>query len=774
MSELQNTQPETLKGQRGKSQDQNNEKDANFGLLGKSILQSLPVGVIAFDRNLKIIEANAQANNLLILDEYIDKSLSAGTTNSAIAYHGWAEQLKSVINEGKSYNFDSVSYTHKGRTKLLRIICTPLKQTETQNILGGTVILEDITERKGAENALRESEERFHAAFERGAIAMAITSLDNKLMKVNPAFCQMLGFTEAELTNCRWADITHPDDVAANLAGLQQIIRGEKNSFRMEKRYIGKDGNIIWSDMSTAVVRDTTGNPLYIVTHIQDITERKRTEDALQETQERLALAADAAQLGMYDWNIPTGQIYWTKQHELIFGYPPTITTATTTAHTYEDWSQRVHPDDLSGVEKLLHRAKAERTTFKAEYRIILSDGTIRWIHEQGQFYCSSNGKAMRLLGVVTDITDRKQAEEALLESELKFRTLFEAANDAIFLMDFDIFIGCNEKTVQMYGCTTKDQLIGKTPYFFSPAKQPDGQDSKEEALTKIRAALRGEPQFFEWQHRHLDDSTFDAEVSLQVIELGGKKFIQAIVRDVTEKVKIQRQLATTEKLAAVGKLASKVAHELNNPLDGILRYINLAIRTVEQEKLEKPKEYLNQCRRGLMRMVQIVSELLEFSRSTYRPFEYVKIEQIIDDAIKTMEENAEAAKVRIITQYHPGTPKVRMGNLFQVFSNLIKNAIAAMPEGGELKISTCFSEDKAIVAEFRDTGTGFPAEHAHLLFEPFFTTKEKGKGTGLGLAICKDIVERYEGRITAENAAGGGSIFTVWLPIKPESGYID
>ncbi len=385
MSELQNTQPEILKGQGGAAQGLSNEKNTSFDVLCKSIFQSLPIGVIAFDRNLKIIEANAQANNLLVLDERIDKTLAGGTNNPAVSEQGWMEQLTSVIKDGKFYRFDSVNYTKKNRTRLLQVVCAPLKETETQKISGGMVTVEDVT-----------------------------------------------------------------------------------------------------------------------------------------------------------------------------------------------------------------------------------------------------------------------------------------------------------------------------------------------------------------------------------------------------EKAKIQQQLATTEKLATVGKLASKVAHELNNPLDGILRYINLAIRTVEQENLEKPKEYLNQCRRGLMRMVQIVSELLEFSRSTYRPFEPVRIEQIIDDAIKTMEVNAEAAKVRIITQYHPGTPKVRMGNLFQVFSNLIKNAIAAMPEGGELKISTCFSEDKAIVAEFRDTGTGFPAEHAHLLFEPFFTTKEKGKGTGLGLAICKDIVERYEGRITAENAAGGGSIFTVWLPIKPESGYID
>jgi signal transduction histidine kinase len=134
------------------------------------------------------------------------------------------------------------------------------------------------------------------------------------------------------------------------------------------------------------------------------------------------------------------------------------------------------------------------------------------------------------------------------------------------------------------------------------------------------------------------------------------------------------------------------------------------------------------------------------------------------------METGAETASVKIITQYHPDIPRIRSGNLFQVFCNLIKNAIAAMPNGGELKITTRMTENKTIIAEFRDTGTGFPPEHAELLFEPFFTTKEKGKGTGLGLAICKDIVERYNGRITSQNAPEGGSIFTVYLPLATEN----
>jgi signal transduction histidine kinase len=238
------------------------------------------------------------------------------------------------------------------------------------------------------------------------------------------------------------------------------------------------------------------------------------------------------------------------------------------------------------------------------------------------------------------------------------------------------------------------------------------------------------------------------------------------ILEDVSEKVNMQRKLANAERLAAVGKRASKVAHELNDPLDGTLRYINLAMRIVERENLEKPKEYLTQCRQGLMRMVQIVSELLEFSRRTCTPLEHVKIEQIIEDAVKTMESRAEALNIRIIRNYTPGMPQIRSGNLFQVFCNLAKNALDAMPDGGELRISTRSAADDTIEVEFRDTGTGLPPENAEVIFEPFFTTKDRGKGTGLGLAICRDIIESCHGRIHAGNAPDGGSIFTVNLPV--------
>ena len=234
-----------------------------------------------------------------------------------------------------------------------------------------------------------------------------------------------------------------------------------------------------------------------------------------------------------------------------------------------------------------------------------------------------------------------------------------------------------------------------------------------------------------------------------------------------TQKDIMRDRSAQTERLAGIGKFASKIAHELNNPLDGILRYLNLAIRSIEQENFDKPKEYLVQCRQGLMRMVQILRELLEYSRNNYALAEEpVALEKIIQESIKTIEAKLDRANIQITCNFLMELPKVRSGNLFQVFCNLVKNAFDSMPDGGELTISTRLESNNTILIEFRDTGSGFDPKDKEVLFEPFFTTKDKGKGTGLGLSICRDIIERYQGRITAENATETGSIFTIYLPL--------
>lgn len=225
------------------------------------------------------------------------------------------------------------------------------------------------------------------------------------------------------------------------------------------------------------------------------------------------------------------------------------------------------------------------------------------------------------------------------------------------------------------------------------------------------------------------------------------------------------------ERLASIGKRTARVAHELNNTLDGAMRYVNLTMRIIEQEDLDKPKEYLIHCQKALTQMSRIVRDLLEFSRGGHISAEYVPLEILIEDVIKSLEHRAVNSNVKISRNYMLGSPFTVNVNLFHVFCNLARNALDAMPDGGELVISTQQAKDKTIEVEFRDTGTGLPVSDPEAIFEPFFTTKDRDKGTGLGLAICRDIIESQGGHITAENAPEGGSIFTVYLPSKSQAG---
>ena len=239
------------------------------------------------------------------------------------------------------------------------------------------------------------------------------------------------------------------------------------------------------------------------------------------------------------------------------------------------------------------------------------------------------------------------------------------------------------------------------------------------------------------------------------------------VIEDVTARLSMERRLAVSERLAAVGKLAAKVAHELNNPLDGIMRYINLAIRVSETEGgPEKVVRYLGEARKGLGRMVQILGELLEFSRSSFGTYEEANVNRYVEDAVNAMQEKALRKGVNIVCNMEGVMPPLRVGsNLFQVYCNLIKNAVDAMPDGGTLTITTRLINREVVVA-FEDTGTGLP-QNVEQIFQPFFTTKPNGQGTGLGLAICKDIIEKYGGRIVAENRPEGGARFTVVVPTE-------
>ena len=235
---------------------------------------------------------------------------------------------------------------------------------------------------------------------------------------------------------------------------------------------------------------------------------------------------------------------------------------------------------------------------------------------------------------------------------------------------------------------------------------------------------------------------------------------------DITEKMDIEQELAHAERLIAIGKVAGKVAHELNNPLDGILRYVNLSLRTIEKDQAGKATDYLLHCREGLQRMAQIITELLEFSRSTHLAFETCAIDKLLEDALRALEHPLRNIDVQLIRDHTDPIPHLKSESLFQVFCNLIKNASDAMQGQGQLTI-TLQQTEKEWQVKFLDTGPGFEPDSIDDMFKPFYTTKPQGRGTGLGLAICRDILAKLDSSITAQNAPEGGGLFIVHLPLS-------
>ena len=244
--------------------------------------------------------------------------------------------------------------------------------------------------------------------------------------------------------------------------------------------------------------------------------------------------------------------------------------------------------------------------------------------------------------------------------------------------------------------------------------------------------------------------------------EAGG--VVLAMAQDVTARVSMERRLATSERLAAMGKLAAQVAHELNTPLDGILRYLGLAQRMCQTGEREKASGYIDQARAGLARMARIVGELLTFSRNGRHGVECAPLASLIDEALRAMSPAIAAAGVTVVCDLDDQACRPVVAGLFQVLCNLMKNAADAMSGGGRLTITARCSDGQASV-EFADTGPGVPPELVERIFEPFYSTKPAGRGTGLGLSICRSILERAGGRIEVAARPEGGAVFILSLP---------
>ena len=354
---------------------------------------------------------------------------------------------------------------------------------------------------------------------------------------------------------------------------------------------------------------------------------------------------------------------------------------------------------------------------------------------------------------------------------EILYQTLFETANDAIFLMRGDRFIECNPRTLQIFGCT-REQIIGQPPYRFSPPTQSEGRPSQEVATERIQAVLDGENQFFDWTHIRHDGTPFDAEVSLSRVDLEGDIYIQAIVRDVTARKRAQAALTESEarnqKLESLGVLAGGIAHDFNNILTSALGFLGLAIRRAKEHA--DAGEPLGKAQRALLRAQKLTQQLLSFSKGGAPVTRIMDLKQVISESVEFALRGANVqANLTMADELWP--VEADEGQLGQVLHNLVLNAQQAMPDGGVVRVSArnlppAGDLGPRVGVAVEDDGAGIPPDILPHIFDPYFTTKREG--SGLGLSTAYRIIQAHGGQLAATARETVGTRFLVTLPALP------
>ncbi|MCL5023769.1 MAG: DUF3365 domain-containing protein [Nitrospirae bacterium] len=357
-----------------------------------------------------------------------------------------------------------------------------------------------------------------------------------------------------------------------------------------------------------------------------------------------------------------------------------------------------------------------------------------------------------------------KESQDNLAVSELKYRRIFEGSKDAIILADCPGFIvDINNAGVELLGRRNKADLVGDVSLhdFFADEKAPDelfGRLEKDGFIKDYETVFRKE----DGDETHiLISATYRKDKNNDVCGY------ECIIKDITERKRMEERIRHADKLASVGQLAAGVAHEINNPLSLILGYSRLLMKEVPEERL---KEDLSVIRNNAQLCKKIIEDLLSFSRQTKGHYSEEDINATIESVVTAVESRFSGEGIRIARDYDASLPRVAVDadKIRQVSMNLLMNAYQAMDFAGLISVSTRYDDvRKGVTITFSDTGRGIPVDIQGRIFEPFFTTKEPGEGTGLGLAVTYGIIREHKGEITVESEQGRGTTFHVWLPVE-------
>jgi PAS domain S-box-containing protein len=647
-------------------------------------------------------------------------------------------------------------------------------------------------------------------------LGMALTGSDLRWVRVNPALCRMLGYSEDELVGHSPNEFTHPDDAGLTERGFHTMITDPRAGLDLEKRYVARDGSIIWVLVTVSASRDpATGDEIHMA-QIQDITKRKQAE---------LAYAEERHLLDEFLTHVPE-QVYFKD----LGGRFLRVSRSLAKRRGFDTPVELVGMTDFDIFDQV-HASKA----FADEQRIISTevpllefeeqeiwDGVTRggatgsrrdaWVVSTKMPLHDTSGAIIGTFGVSKDITLRKRGELALRESEGRWQTLLAHLQEIVVLVDLSGLVTYTTPSIQRWLGYEPEELVGTE---MLDKNHPDDREAVGRTFEEVQP---GEPRLVTHRVRHRDGGWHTLQSTL--ISLRDDPAIRAVLIasvDITEHVAIEEERQRLElerrvshRLEAVGQLAAGIAHEINTPLqfvgdsvsflqDAVTELLGLvssyrelmsaevAISHKERQTMMREAEeqadveYLNEripaaferTADGVARVRSIVQAMKRFSHAGGTELSPADINEAIETTLEVC--RSEYKYVAIVGLQLGEVPLVtcNAGEINQVLLNLIINAAQAIEEQhreggqlGEITISTA-AEDDHVVITVTDDGPGMPNEVQDRIYEPFFTTKEVGKGTGQGLALARASVDRHNGSLNCESSPGQGTTFTIHLPIR-------
>ncbi len=650
------------------------------------------------------------------------------------------------------------------------------------------VTLTDIGESKRAEAVQRESEERLRVALTAAAaIGFVWDAASDAVVRYFSTVPSLPVNVDAPEPVAAVRARVHPDDVGLFEAGVAECLV-EGTEYRNLYRVVDPGGSIRWLQEWGTLSRDAAGRPLRLTGISIDVTDRKRAEAALRASEERLQLALTAGRMGSFDWDLATNAVIWSDTHYKLFGY----TAGERFPIEYHHFADRVHPDDLQAVEQAIRTAMEQRTTYKCEHRLLLPDGIVRWILGTGEFQYDSDGRPVRMLGIVSDITDRKQAEEALIASEARARAVINSSPVPMALIDHAQRI----TFLNLAFTRTFGYVLGDIPtladwwakaYPDLAYRQWVAENWQAELTRSDQTGTAFAVMDLTIRCKDRTDRFVEANAAPLADTFAGTHLV--VLHDITERKRadtdrrtLEDQLRQAQKMEAVGRLAGGVAHDFNNLLTVINCHSEIALS--ETEPGDPLREPMAAIRDAGERAANLTQQLLAFSRRAIVALRVLDLNEVVASTTKMLRRLI-SEDIAFATVLCPTPCRVRIdpGQIEQVIMNLAVNARDAMPNGGRLTIETNHHEvfratpdcppGRYVRLTVTDTGTGMSEDEKARIFEPFFTTKEVGMGTGLGLATVYGIVKQARGHIRVESTIAKGTTFEVMFP-EAESSVTD